>query len=253
MTTSLLALVIGALIGLSLGLLGGGGSILMVPALVYLLGQDPHTAVTSSLVIVGLNALAGAVMHRRAGDVRLGSALLFGSVGLGTAFAGARLSALLPSAVLLVLFALLMLAVATLMLRSRREDAAQDDAPVIWWQLLAAGAAVGFLTGFLGVGGGFLIVPALVLVLRLPMREAVGSSLVVIAVNSVAGVLGHMGDVHLNWAMIGLLLAGGLPGLLAGTRWAGVLPPMQLRRGFAALVIVLGAVLLAINLPQLLA
>ena len=133
MTTSLLALAIGALIGLSLGLLGGGGSILMVPALVYLLGQDTHTAVTSSLVIVGLNALVGAVLHRRAGDVRLGSALLFGSVGLATAFAGARLSALLPSAVLLVLFALLMLAVATLMLRSRREDAAQDAAPVIWW------------------------------------------------------------------------------------------------------------------------
>jgi uncharacterized protein len=252
-TTMLLALVLGGLIGLSLGMLGGGGSILTVPALVYVLGQDPHAAVSASLIIVGLNAVTGAWFHRRAGHVRLKAAALFGGVGLAAAFLGARLSKLLPSALLLVLFALLMVAVAVLMLRgSALKPAATAIAPV-WWKVLIGGLSVGFLTGFLGVGGGFLIVPALVLLLRMDMRDAVGSSLVVIALNSAAGVLGHLGESGVSWLIIGLLLAGGLPGLLFGTRLAQRLPVARLRQGFAVLVILLGATLLAVNLPQLIA
>jgi uncharacterized membrane protein YfcA len=120
MTTTLLALLLGAMIGLSLGMLGGGGSILTVPVLVYVLGQDPHAAVSASLVIVGLNAATGAWLHQRAGNVRLRAALLFGGAGLLAAFAGAQLSRLLTGPMLLSLFALLMLIVATLMLRRRR-------------------------------------------------------------------------------------------------------------------------------------
>jgi uncharacterized membrane protein YfcA len=249
-TPTILAMILGALIGLSLGMLGGGGSILTVPALVYVLGQDPHAAVSASLVIVGLNAITGAWFHQRAGHVRLKSAALFGGVGLAAAFAGARLSKLLPSALLLVLFAVLMLAVAVLMLRGGAPKQAEGVAPV-WWKVLIGGLSVGFLTGFLGVGGGFLIVPALVLLLGMDMRDAVGSSLVVIALNSAAGVLGHLGESSVSWLIIGLLLAGGLPGLLVGTRLAQRLPVIRLRQGFAVLVIVLGGTLFAINLPQL--
>ncbi|HET9221696.1 MAG TPA: TSUP family transporter, partial [Roseiflexaceae bacterium] len=137
MTTTLLALVMGAVIGLSLGMLGGGGSILTVPALVYVLGQDPHTAVSASLVIVGLNAATGAWLHQRAGNVRLRSALLFGSAGLLAAFAGARLSTLLAGPILLVLFALLMLVVATMMLRgAATAPVTTHDAAPVWWKVL---------------------------------------------------------------------------------------------------------------------
>lgn len=250
MTTTFVALVLGGLIGLSLGMLGGGGSVLMVPALVYLLGQDAHAAVSASLVIVGLNALAGAWLHQRAGHVRLRAALLFGSMGLLAAFFGARLSLLLSGPVLMVLFAVLMVVVALLMLRGAGAVTIVDvDAPLVWWKFVLGGAAVGFLTGFLGVGGGFLIVPALVLVLRMPMRDAVGSSLVVIVLNSVAGLLGHVGEAGVSWVLLAVLLCGGLPGLLVGTRLAQRLPVGRLRQGFALFVIALGVTLLVINVP----
>jgi uncharacterized protein len=162
MTTTLLALALGAVIGLSLGMLGGG-SILTVPALVYLLGQNPHAAISASLVVVGLNAVTGAWLHQRAGNVRLRAALVFGGAGLLAAFAGARLSTLLTDPMLLVLFALLMLTVATMMLRGSAAlpIASHDTAPV-WWKVL----------------------------LSMSMRETAGSSLVVIAINSAAGLLG---------------------------------------------------------------
>jgi uncharacterized protein len=252
MTTMLLATVLGALIGLALGALGGGGSILTVPALVYLLGQNPHGAVGSSLVIVGANALMGAWLHQRAGHVRLRAALLFGAAGIAAAYGGARLSRLLSGPILLVLFAVLMIVIATLMLRKGADEPLHaGTAPLVWWRVLLGGVVVGFLTGFLGVGGGFLIVPALVLLLRMDMRDAVGSSLLIIAINSAAGLVGHLGDGGLNWWLISLLLAGGVPGLLSGARLARRLPVARLRQGFAIFVVLLGVTLLAINLPLL--
>lgn len=253
-TTLLLSVVVGAAIGLSLGMLGGGGSILTVPALVYLLGQDTHIAVSTSLVIVGLNAGFGAALHQRAGTVRLRAAATFGAAGLAAAFIGARLSKLVPEALLLVLFALLMLVVATLMLRGaspRPSPAVTAEAPV-WWRIALAGSGVGFLTGFLGVGGGFLIVPALVLVLGMSMREAVGSSLVVIVINTFAALLGHFGE-PLNWPLILLLVAGGVAGSVVGSRTAHRVPAARLRMAFAVLVMVLGAALLVANVPRLFA
>jgi uncharacterized membrane protein YfcA len=201
-------------------------------------------------VIVGINALLGAWLHQRAGHVRLRAALLFGAAGVAAAFGGARLSRLLPGPVLLVLFALLMVMVAIVMLRSQaRATAAKQPVVPCWWRVPLGGVAVGFLTGFLGVGGGFLIVPALVLLLGMDMRDAVGSSLVVIALNSAAGLLGHLGDGGLNWWLIGLLLAGGAPGLLLGARLTRQLPAARLRQSFAIFVVLLGMTLLAINLP----
>lgn len=250
-TTLVLAPGLGALIGLALGMLGGGGSILTVPILVYLLRQDPHAAVATSLVIVGTNALTGAWLHGREGHVRLKQALLFGGYGLVAAFVGARVSRLVPDHLLLVLFAVLMLLIAALMLRRSRTPPSPhgDHAPAAWWRIILGGAGVGFLTGFLGVGGGFLVVPALVLLLGMDMADAVGSSLVVIALNSAAGLLGHLGEGALPWALIAVFLGGGVAGLVLGARLARRLPAGRLRQMFAVFVVALAMVLLALNLP----
>ena len=157
-THLVLAPILGSLIGLALGLLGGGGSILTVPVLVYLLRLDAHIAVATSLVIVGMNALVGAGFHWRQRHVKLKQALLFGAYGIPAAYIGARLSGFVSGPVLLVLFAILMLVVAVLMLRGGVKAAGHDGA-ASWWRVLLGGVGVGFLTGFLGVGGGFLIVP----------------------------------------------------------------------------------------------
>lgn len=250
----LFAPLLGAMIGLALGMLGGGGSILTVPILVYVLHQDPHAAVATSLVIVGANALTGAWLHRRGGHVRLKQALLFGAYGLLAAYAGARLSRLISDALLLVLFALLMLTVAVLMLRGGMRKGKQISAihGSSRWRILLGGASVGFLTGFLGVGGGFLIVPALVLLLGMEMADAVGSSLVVISLNSAAGLLGHLSGSSLPWGLIGIFVVAGLAGLWFGTRFARRLPAARLRQTFALFVVALAIVLLAINVPAVL-
>lgn len=245
----LLAPLLGALIGLALGLLGGGGSILTVPILVYILHQDPHVAVATSLIIVGANAMLGAWMHRRQGHVRFKQALLFGALGVPAAFGGARLSHSVSGPLLLVLFALLMLVVATLMLRGGMTRQSSSNHALVWWRVLLGGAGVGFLTGFLGVGGGFLIVPALVLLLGMEMPDAVGSSLVVIAINSAAGLLGQVGTTDLPWTLIGVFVIAGLVGLGIGARATRLLSPDRLRQAFAVFVIALAIVLLVMNIP----
>jgi uncharacterized membrane protein YfcA len=174
-------LVLGFGIGLSLGLLGGRGSILTVPALVYLVGQSPQAAVTTSLAIVGANSALGASFHHAQGTLDWKVAAVFGGAGMVMAYLAAGLSKLFSPAALLVAFALLMLAIGALMIR-RRERASTWQGQMTWnWPLtLAGGAGVGLLTGILGVGGGFLIVPALVMLVGLPMNQAVGTSLVIV-------------------------------------------------------------------------
>ena len=248
-----MTVVFGAAIGLALGMLGGGGSILTVPVLVYVLRMDPHAAVTASLIIVGLNALMGSVMHWRARTVKLKEAFLFGMYGILSSYAGAHVSTLLNSTLLLVLFALLMLAIAFLMLRPKggmATSATKVRRP--WWLVLLGGLGVGLLTGFLGVGGGFLIVPALVLLLGMDMTTAVGSSLVVIALNSAAGIVGHLnGHVVLPWGEILAFTAMGFVGLLAGSKLAQRLPVARLQQSFSLFVLGLGLVLLVLNVPHL--
>jgi uncharacterized membrane protein YfcA len=248
----LLQLALGFAIGLSLGLLGGGGSILTVPALVYLVGQAPHAAVTTALAIVAGNALLGAGIHRRQGTLNWRVALLFGGAGMGLAYLAAGLSRAFPPALLLVLFAGLMLLIGALMLGPRPPRPA---AAPRWGVVLASGAGVGALTGLLGVGGGFLIVPALVMVVGLPMPQAVGTSLLVIAMNSLAGLAGHLAGPSalgsLDWALAGVFLAAGLAGSLLGARLAGRLPGPALRHAFGVLVIGLGLVLLVDNVGKL--
>lgn len=245
--TILLAVAFGAAIGLLLGLIGGGGSILTVPVLVYLLGQDVHEATATSLAIVGATAIAGAVPHARAGRVALGTALLFGGAGIGGAFAGVALNRLVSGPVLLVLFGLLMLLVAARMLRGR-PGPIDADAPVGRWPVaVASGLVVGVMTGFFGVGGGFLIVPALVLVLGYPMRMAIGTSLVIIAINSAAGLLAQVGSGTVDLSLAALFIAGGLAGAAAGGRLADRVDDRRLARGFALFIVAVAVFLIGAN------
>jgi hypothetical protein len=247
-----LELLLGFSIGLSLGLLGGGGSILTVPALVYLVGQSPQVAVVTSLAIVGGNSLLGAALHNGQGALNWRIAALFGGAGMLTAYASAGLSKHFPPAALLVAFALLMLVVAALMLLRRDRPNAQPR-PRPWWVALMAGAGVGILTGILGVGGGFLIVPALVMLVGLPIYQAVGTSLVIIAANSLAGLLGHLGQGVFDLQLTLIFVVAGLGGVYAGSKLSHRLPASRLKQVFAVFVMVLAIFLLKDNLPKLLA
>ncbi|HEU4948900.1 MAG TPA: sulfite exporter TauE/SafE family protein [Kribbella sp.] len=266
-----LALPIGLVIGLTLGALGGGGSILTVPALVYLLGQDPRAATTGSLVIVGITALTGAVAHGRSGTVRLGQGLLFGGLGVAGAWFGTKLSTGVAPSILLTAFAVLMLAVAALMvLRQRRADRRGEqvdpsEEPFITFtprfscacprvaKVVLTATAVGLLTGFFGVGGGFAVVPALVLALGFSMPVAVGTSLVVITVNSATALLARAGQaVSVDWVLIGGFASAAILGSLLGGRLAARVRPELLARTFTVLLIVVAIYTAARSVPQLL-
>lgn len=242
----LLALALSTLIGVSLGLLGGGGSILAVPVLVYVAGVDVHAAIGMSLAVVGTTALVGGLVHARAGRVDLKAAALFGGSGMLGAPLGAQATHAVSPRVLMLLFAGLMIAVGGLMLRAGRRGGppASRRHPVA---VPAAGFGVGLLTGFLGVGGGFLIVPALTLLAGLPIHAAVGTSLLVIAANSAAGLAGHVGRGEVPLGLTAAFTAAAAAGALVGVRLAGVLEPGRLRRAFAVFVILVGLLLLARN------
>lgn len=250
-----LAILFGLAIGLSLSLIGGGGSILTVPILVYVIGLTAHEATTTSLIIVGATALAGAAGHLRAGRVAVPTALLFGAAGIGGAFAGAWLNHLVPGTIILLLFGGLMLLVAARMLRGPAHPA--NDASLSLSSrlvpVLAAGLGVGVMTGFFGVGGGFLIVPALALVLKLPMRIAVGTSLVIIAINSAAGLVAQMRFAEPDLEIAALFIVGGFIGSLLGSRGAGRIADAHISRAFAAFVAVIGVWLVVRNGIEVLA
>jgi uncharacterized membrane protein YfcA len=241
-----LALALSTLIGVSLGLLGGGGSILAVPVLVYVARVDVHAAIGMSLAVVGATALVGALVHARAGRVDLRAAALFGGAGMLGAPLGAQATHAVAPRVLMLLFAALMLAVGTLMRRGR--GAARPESPRSHPAAVpAAGFGVGLLTGFLGVGGGFLIVPALTVLVGLPIHRAIGTSLLVIAATSAAGLAGHLGRGPLPLGLTAAFTAAAATGALGGVRLAGVLDAGRLRRAFAAFVILVGLFLLVKN------
>jgi uncharacterized membrane protein YfcA len=236
----LAALALSTVIGLTLGLLGGGGSILAVPVLVYVARVAPADAIGMSLIVVGATSVVAGAAHARAGRVDWRAAVWFGGAGLLSAFLGARLTSLMPARLLLFAFALLMILVGAWMrFGSRRHDGAQRRAARPRAAALA-GFAVGGVTGFLGVGGGFLIVPALIAFTGLGVREAVGTSLVVIAMNSAAGALGHLGrgDLHLPLAAVFTIAA--ICGALGGERLARRFSTATLRGGFALFVVAVG-------------
>lgn len=241
----LLALALASLIGVSLGVLGGGGSILAVPVLVYVARMDVHAAIGSSLAIVGATALVGGVAHARKGRADLRAAALFGGAGMLGAPLGALATHAVAPRALLLLFALLMLAVGALMLRGR--PPARPAVRPHPAALPFAGLGVGLLTGFLGVGGGFLIVPALTLLGGLPIHRAVGTSLLVIAASGVAGLLGHLRQGEMALGPTAAFTASAILGALFGVRVGAGLDPGRLRRAFALFVVLVGLALLARN------
>ncbi|MFI7430052.1 sulfite exporter TauE/SafE family protein [Micromonospora sp. NPDC049836] len=250
--TATLALTIGlaVLIGVSLGLLGGGGSILAVPLLVYVADLPAKEAIATSLLVVGATSAVGVLPHARAGRVRWRTGLIFGLAGMTGAYAGGRLAAFVPAGLLLTGFALMMLATAVAMIRGRR---ATEGRPVPH-ELPAArvildGIVVGLVTGLVGAGGGFLVVPALALLGGLPMPVAVGTSLVVIAMKSFAGLAGYLSSVSINWGLALAVTAAAVAGSFLGGRLAGKIPAALLRQAFGWFVVVMGVFVLAQQLP----
>ncbi|MGY2085218.1 sulfite exporter TauE/SafE family protein [Blastococcus sp. SYSU DS0539] len=250
-----LAIVLGLVIGALVGLLGGGGSILAVPALVYAAGQDLPQAVATSLLVVGITAVVALLPRLGKGQIAWRIAVLFGAAGIATAFAGAAVNRLLPPEVVLGLFAVLMIGAGVRMLSGRPSTGAAcaaDGGRVNWRRCLprtlAGGLVVGFLTGLLGVGGGFLIIPVLVVVLGLSMEVAIGTSLLVVAVNSAAGFAAHAGEAPLDVPVtVGFTAAAVVTALAAG-RLATRLDTARLRRWFAYLVLVVaGGILVQVT------
>jgi uncharacterized membrane protein YfcA len=265
-----LVIPLGLLIGLALGALGGGGSILTVPALVYVLGQEPRTATTSSLLIVGVTSLIALLPHARAHRVRVGQGLMFGALGTGGSFLGSLLASRVAPQVLLSAFAGLMLVVATAMLRrSFRRGSGQGPAdptsePILTLhpltcacprlvKVVVTATGVGLLTGFFGVGGGFVLLPALVLALSFPMPVAVGTSLLVIAVNSATALTARISTIgtDLDWSLIAGFTAAAVAGSLLGGRLTSRLHPTILTRSFAALLVVVALYTAVRALPNL--
>lgn len=247
------ALVLAAIVGVSLGLLGGGGSILTVPILTYVLGMPPRDAIAASLFIVGVTSLVGAVGHARAGRVRWRTGVLFGLAGMAGAFAGGLAGGVIPAGVLMVLFAIMMIATAAAMIRGRR-DTLSGPAVVAGpkpWRVLADGFVVGLATGLVGAGGGFLVVPALNLLGGLPMAVAVGTSLLVIAMKSFAGLAGYLFSATMHWDVLWAFTGVAILGSFAGSALAGRVPERALRRGFGVFVLVMGAFVLVQEVPAL--
>ncbi|MBQ1073124.1 sulfite exporter TauE/SafE family protein [Micromonospora sp. C31] len=250
MTGSLaLTVALAVLIGISLGLLGGGGSILAVPLLVYVADLPAREAIATSLLVVGVTSAVGALPHARAGRVRWRTGLLFGAAGMAGAYGGGRLAAFVPTAVLLAGFALMMLATATAMLRGRRDDPGRERREPRTARVLLDGVVVGLVTGLVGAGGGFLVVPALALLGGLPMPVAVGTSLVVIAMKSFAGLAGYLSTVDIDPGLATAVTAAAVVGSLAGGRLAGRVREDVLRRAFGWFVAAMGVFVLAGQLP----
>ncbi|MGW4055212.1 sulfite exporter TauE/SafE family protein [Streptomyces sp. NPDC004779] len=243
------ALVVAAslLVGVSLGVLGGGGSILTVPVLVHLAGQEPKEAIATSLFVVGVTSLVALVPHARARRVRWRTGLVLGAFSMAGAYAGGRAAAFVPGTALLAAFALMMLATAFAMLRGPRrgrEPKARNGGPKPW-HIAVEGLAVGAVTGFVGSGGGFLVVPALVLLGGLRMSAAVGTSLLVIAMNSFAGLAGHLSGATVDPVLALTVTGAAVAGSLVGARLAGRVPQDGLRTAFGWFVVVTGALVLA--------
>lgn len=244
---ALAALPFGLAIGLAVGALGGGGSVLAVPVLVYVLGQSVHDATTASLVVVTAGALAGGLAHHRSGRVCWRHAALFTVAALPGIAAGTAAGGAVRGSVLLALFALLMLVAAV---GTRRGARGEDNAvaacpPLRPRRDIAAGLIIGFATGFFGVGGGFLVVPTLAMALAFSMRPAVGTSLVIVTLTSLFGLAAHLfAGRSLDLSLTGAMATACAFGAVAGASAAGRVPVQHLRRGFAGLVALVALYLL---------
>ena len=240
-----LTVVLAVFVGISLGLLGGGGSILTVPLLAYVAGLEPKEAIATSLLVVGVTSAVGAITHARAGRVRWKVAGVFGAAAMAGAYGGGRLAHFIPGNVLLIAFAMIMIAAAVAMLRGRKDvgDESAGSLPIV--KILLQGVTVGLISGLVGAGGGFLLVPALALLGGLPMPVAVGTSLVVISMQSFAGFAGHLAGESIDWKLAGMVTGAAVVGSIIGGLLTSRIEPATLRKAFGWFVLVMAAVVLA--------
>lgn len=254
MLTQIIGHILAGCIGLSLGLIGGGGSVLAVPILVYVMGIEPKPAIAMTLVIVGVVSLVGLIPHGQQGNINLKKAFMFGSATMLGAFVGAKIASLpfITGAIQMTLFAVMMLLAAVFMIKKSSKTQGETDLdlyipPVCkycWLWMLTEGLGIGILTGLVGVGGGFAIVPALVLLGQTPIKEAIGTSLVIIAMNSLAGFLGYFGQVELNWLlMLSFTFVASL-GIISGAYLSKFVSGNKLQKGFGYFLIAVSAFVL---------
>ena len=239
-------------IGLSLGLIGGGGSILAVPILVYVLGLEAKAAIAMSLVIVGVVSLIGVIPHWQQGNVNLKTALSFTPPAMLGAFIGARLAAfpIVTDTLQLVCFAVIMLIASYLMIRKPKNHFSELSSPkkhhakYPWLAITLEGLGVGIITGFVGVGGGFAIIPALVLLGGIPMKGAIGPSLLIITFKSVTGFLGYLSQVNIDGNLMLSLTTAAALGVIGGARLSQKIPGTKLQTAFGYFLIALAIFIL---------
>lgn len=247
---------IGALlVGLSLGLMGSGGSILTVPVLIYLAGEQEKVAIAESLGIVGAISLAGFVPYALKKQVHWRSVVLFGLPGMAGTYGGAILAGYVSGTFQLILFSVVMLVAAFMMFRDQKEiqNTRQPQTPHAWWKIVLEGLAVGILTGLVGVGGGFLIVPALVLLGGLPMHLAIGTSLAIIALKSFSGFIKYIDvlkdlDLSMNWDLILIFSLIGAVGSMVGKTIGSRISNDGLKQGFAVFLVFMGSYIIYMNI-----
>lgn len=240
-----LTVALAVFVGISLGLLGGGGSILTVPLLAFVAGLEPKQAIATSLLVVGVTSAVGAITHARAGRVRWRIAGVFGAAAMAGAYTGGRLAKFVPGSVLLIAFAVIMIAAAVAMLRGRKDLGDESTGPLPVGKIVLQGAGVGMISGLVGAGGGFLLVPALALLGGLPMPAAVGTSLVVISMQSFAGFAGHLAGESIDWKLAGMVTGAAVLGSVIGGLLISRVEPATLRKAFGWFVLAMAAVVLA--------
>lgn len=252
-TTLVVALLLSTLVGGSLGLLGGGGSILTTPILLYVVGMGSHEAIATSLFVVGGTSVAALIPHARGRRVRWGTGALFGVTSMVGAYAAGRVAHFIPGSILLLAFGAMMVVTAAAMMRKKSPATSEGEgsqAPRSIWKIVLDGLVVGAVTGLVGAGGGFLVVPALVLLGGLPMREAIGTSLLVIAMKAFAAFAGHAGSTPIDYQLVALITLAAIVGSFAGAAFAGKMRQDLLRRGFAWFVVVMAVFLLSQEVPR---
>ena len=241
-----------SLIGLSLGLLGGGGSILTVPILVYVLKMDPKVSIALSLAIVGTTSLFGVIRHYKNNNVNFKIALTFAPVAMIGTFMGAKISQMISGQTQLILFAVIMLLASIFMLKGRK-DTDKKEVQLNYILISVVAVAVGILTGVVGVGGGFLIVPALVLLAGASMKESVGTSLFIISLNSFSGFSGYIGLVEIPWIFLLKFTSFSVVGIFVGTSLVKFISQNSLKKAFAVFLIIMGIFILYKNRETFLA
>lgn len=238
------------LIGLSLGLLGGGGSILTVPVLIYIVKMSPKDSIALSLAIVGITSLFGLFKHLKDGNINKKVSLLFIPFAIGGTFLGTYLAQFIPAQIQLIIFAIIMILAAIFMFKGR-ENLKSNSEDIKASLIIPVAIVLGIMTGIIGVGGGFLIVPTLVILAGLEMKKAVGTSLLIIAINSLSGFLGYLNYIEVPWLFLIQFSAFSIVGIFIGAALVKKIKADSLRKGFAVFLIIMGTFILYKNKNQL--